>query len=388
MLTEQQVEFIERLSGGAWFGVVMGAVCGLLVTAAMLIKQGRRRSGIEGFVGLLYGVVPGAMAAAIMAILVAAIAVPLERNYCEPGPKGGYVIPDGLASLILVVSMFVCLFAAGIAARLAIPDVGTKQQPWSEVRGSAITWSALGALIGAIAGIGRGFDGYFVVQSNAGPICCAIAGAAFLAVGSLLWRMTTGLIDRPEQPLTEEIPSTQQRVRTRMVLVLAWSVFLFMLGVSTFGTIGVAFVLGTALWIGVIIVGRLNVRLAWLLFVVFFAAQPPMIAFSRSGWSLVLSDSNAFSQLDTIGDALHLLSLAVCGPLVWMVVNMRWDEFNPMLYILALPSIAVFQGGVVWWIGDIILRRQVTTRRHWLAVLTLAVILLFGCAFMVQCHLL
>ena len=61
---------------------------------------------------------------------------------------------------------------------------------------------AIGALIGAIAGVGWGFDGYFVVQSNAGPIRCAIVGAAFLAIGSLLWRLTTGLnsIDRIAQP--------------------------------------------------------------------------------------------------------------------------------------------------------------------------------------------
>ena len=75
------------------------------------------------------------------------------------------------------------------------------------------------------------------------------------------------------------------------------------------------------------------------------AVQPLIAAVSRApGWGFLLSDSNTFPQLDSIRDAFHLLSLAACGPLVWMVVNMRLDEFNPMLYVFALPGVAVLRG--------------------------------------------
>jgi hypothetical protein len=173
-----------------------------------------------------------------------------------------------------------------------------------------------------------------------------------------------------------------------MALVLAWSIFLFMGGICIFGTIGVAFVLGTALWVAVILVGRLNVRLAWLLFVLFCAVQPLIVGASQASWSFSLDGSNTFPQLDTIRDALHLLSLSVCGPLVWIVVKMRLDEFNPMLYILVLPSVALLQGAVLWWIGDLFLRKHDTARRWRLAVLALAVLLLFGYTFIVRYHLL
>lgn len=285
MLTEQQVEFIHYVSGRACFGVVMGAVCGLLVTAAMLIKQRRRGSGIGGLVGPLHGLVPGAVGGAISAVIFSSVAGLVEATYCEPAPQGGYVLPDWLDWLLIVIFVFVSLLAAGIAARMAIPDVNARQKPWSEVWRSAIAWSAIGALIGAVAGVGWGFDGYFVVQSNAGPIRCAIVGAAFLAIGSLLWRLTTGLnlsgSDRADQAQAHEVRWTQLSGRTRMAFVLAWSAFLFMVGISTFGTVGVAFVLGIALWVGVIVIGRLNARLAWLCFVVFCAVQPLIAAVSH-----------------------------------------------------------------------------------------------------------
>ena len=141
---------------------------------------------------------------------------------------------------------------------------------------------------------------------------------------------------------------------------VAWSAFLFVVGISTLGTIGAALVLGTALWVGTMVVGRLNVRLAWLFFVIFCAVQPLLLGVSQASWWLSVSNSNSFPRLDTLREAIHLLSLAVCGPLVWIVVRMRLIEFNPLLHILLLPSAALFQGCVLWFIGDRFLRKHDT----------------------------
>ena len=53
-----------------------------------------------------------------------------------------------------------------------------------------VTWCLLPALagfiLGGIAGVGGGFEGYFVVQSNSGPIEYALCGALFVATLAFL----------------------------------------------------------------------------------------------------------------------------------------------------------------------------------------------------------
>lgn len=379
MLTEQQLDFIFQVSSGTHGGLVLGAVCGLLVTAAMLIKDRKTPAA------LLDGIVPGAIAGAISAAVFSCVSALIQATYCEPGPKGGYSLTDRVALLVFAGFSLVTLSAAAIAARLAIARGDASKRTWSEVRMSAIAWAAIGAAIGAIAGVGLGFDGYYVKQSNAGPIRSAITGAALLAVGCLLWRLTMGLCSSGAERQAGKPPGAQLRLRT--VFVFVWAFFLLVVALTAFGTRGIAVVLATALWFGVVVVGRWNVRLAWLCWMVFCAAQPLMVAVSHSGWSFVLSDSNTFPRLDTIGEALHLLSLALCGPLVWLAANMGLDTRMPTLGVLAPPLAGLFQAGLAWWLGDLLLRRQSRSPRRCLAVLALAVFLIFGSTFVLHYHL-
>jgi hypothetical protein len=199
MLTEQQVDLIVRVSRWASFGVLMGAVCGLLVATALLIKRSRRAHSFARLVDALYGILPGAAGGATVAALLAFIVELVEATYCERG-KAAYIISIGLESLVLVVCAFLTLLVAGIAAIWAIPSGQAQRQSWSQTCISAVAWSLIGAAIGAIAGVGLGFDGYFILQSNAGPIHSAAVGAIFLAIASFLCRMMIGqlsiLLDR------------------------------------------------------------------------------------------------------------------------------------------------------------------------------------------------
>jgi len=168
MLTEAQLEFISELSRGAGFGLVTGSICGLLVTAAILILRECKAGGDGNPFGLLYGLVPGGAAGAISAAFFFAVVAILEATYCERGAKGGYVVPLRVELFSTAAILFVSLLAAGIAARLAIPEVGARQKTWAQVIRSALAWGALGAFIGAIALVGPRFSGYFsrIVSGN------------------------------------------------------------------------------------------------------------------------------------------------------------------------------------------------------------------------------
>ena len=387
MLTDQQLEFVCDVSGGALFGVVIGAVCGVLVVAATLITDRRRASGVNRLAVPLYGLVPGAAAGAIVAGSFMAVTALVEATYCQRGGKSGYVIADRAALLVFGALFFFTLLAAAIAARLAVPHVGSRPKSAREVWRRAIAWSVLCAFIGAVAAVGMGFNGY---QSNREPIRFAASGALLLATGGLLWRLTTGLLsaraDFPGPTKTGDRRWAQVSPAKRTALALAWTVFLLIAGTSICGTIGVAVLLAIALCAGVVFVGRFNVRLAWSLFIVVCIVQP-LLRISQSSTSFMIRGSITFLEPEIRGEALHLLSLALCGPLVWYVDQMRLQEFNPMVYVFVLPAAAFVQGAVVWLIGDLILRKRRATGRYWLAVLVLAVVLLFSWTFAANWHL-
>jgi hypothetical protein len=189
MLTDQQVDCVVHISGFVCIGLLFGAVSGFLVALARLIGQRRWFHDIDDFLFLLTGIVPGALTGAIAAIIVGGITYAIVMMCCKPGPKGGYVIPEGLYWLSIVVFLFLSLLSACVAAMLSLPDIHAKQKPWHEALRKATAWGIGGALIGAMAGIAWGFEGYFVVQNNSGPINSALAGSMTLAMGCFLWRL-------------------------------------------------------------------------------------------------------------------------------------------------------------------------------------------------------
>ena len=94
MLSESQVHFVVTVSGGAFVGLMLGALCGVLVGPA--IRALKTRNNDDFFVGLVLGVVPGAVAASMVAISFALI----ETAVFPPGHKGGYAVPDWFAVIM------------------------------------------------------------------------------------------------------------------------------------------------------------------------------------------------------------------------------------------------------------------------------------------------
>jgi hypothetical protein len=136
------------------------------------------------------GLVPGGIGGALGGIVIASVEASLCRN-----SKSGYVVP-GWAEIAEIVMPLV---AAAIAARVAIPDVAQKPKGWPSVRGT-LAWSTAGALVGGLAWVWTGFDGYFIRQSNAGPIRSAIFGAVVGGLVAGAWRLGLGELSQRARP--------------------------------------------------------------------------------------------------------------------------------------------------------------------------------------------
>ena len=117
-------------------------------------------------------------------------------TFCSPGRKGGYDAPEW----VLPLSLFAVLACAAIAALWTISHQKAQPKGWPFVLGLA-AWTVVGALLGAMAWVWVGFEGYFVFQSNAGPIRCAAIGAIVGAAVALLWRLAVAqLYWKPPTP--------------------------------------------------------------------------------------------------------------------------------------------------------------------------------------------
>jgi hypothetical protein len=195
MLTDKQVEIIEIISGSTAFGVLAGAVIGVLVGAAVsAIRRGSLAMDVA--VVAVSAIAPSAVAGTLAGMTTAIGIV----AFGQPGWKGQhYAIPDWTASVQLA-GIVLC---AALATMRTIADRGKQYKRRSLVLGQ-IAWSLIGALIGALAGVGRGFNGYFVLQSNEGPIRCAVIGAIVIGGSAFLWRL---VIDRMDQSLPPTPPA-------------------------------------------------------------------------------------------------------------------------------------------------------------------------------------
>jgi hypothetical protein len=184
MFTSLQVDILEGISSSAWVGIIAGALCGLFAGALIRALGTRSLGGL--LTGAVYGLVPGAVSSAIVGTAIAAAETPL----LEVGVKGMYEVPDSY----LLPNLLALLLAAGIAVALAVPT--SRKAPSSRCRFllALLFWTTSGAVVGAIANVGSGFSGYFVLQSNEQPIRYAISGLAFGSCVALSWRIVVELL--------------------------------------------------------------------------------------------------------------------------------------------------------------------------------------------------
>ena len=136
---------------------------------------------------------PCALAGALAEVLI----VLGMATFCSPGHKFGYDVPDWLVP----VDCFAVVACPAAAAMWTISHQKVQFKGWSFVLG-LMAWTVIGADYGAIACVWIGFGGYFVVQSNAGPIRWATIGAIIGAFIALLWRWGITQIYRRRYPLS------------------------------------------------------------------------------------------------------------------------------------------------------------------------------------------
>jgi hypothetical protein len=150
-----------------------------MVAAAVRTMRDKSLGGaliVAGFQAIVPSAFAGALAAGAVAIGIASL--------CPPGSKGGFETPNWIVPLSLL-AVSVC---AATAAMQTVPRRKAQIKDRFFWLGTT-AWTIAGTLFGGVAGVGEGFDGYFVRQSNAGPIGPAIAGAVIGFVGVLLWRL-------------------------------------------------------------------------------------------------------------------------------------------------------------------------------------------------------
>jgi hypothetical protein len=195
MLTVNQAEIVQIISGGTAFGVVAGAIIGVLVAAVLGVIRRRSVPTDVPYVAL-YAIAPSAAAGTLAGVITAIGTV----IFGHPAWKVHFSLPDWTASLGIL-AVFLC---AAVAAMRAMPDGKGQYNRWPLALGP-IAWSLVGTLIGALAGVGSGFDGYFVLQSNEGPLRSAVVGAIIVGGSAFLWRLA---VDRTARSLPPTTPAT------------------------------------------------------------------------------------------------------------------------------------------------------------------------------------
>jgi hypothetical protein len=185
MLSDSQVNFVMAVSGAALVGLMFGALCGLLVGPTVRVLKTRNTQGL--FVGFVLGIVPGAVAASTVALSIAIF----ETAAFPPSPKGGYELPDWFLPIMVCLVVVAGALASCCAARRD-PPLESRTRTMAYV----ILWGFGGGVLSSIALSGMGFSGYFVVQSNSGPLQYAIVGFVFGAAIAALSRAGIAALGR------------------------------------------------------------------------------------------------------------------------------------------------------------------------------------------------
>src|SRR5205085_7120847 len=93
----------------------------------------------------------------------------IETSVFPPRHKGGYAVPDWYAVFTVGLIIVAGAFASWRAA-LRDPHIESHKRTLAYV----IVWAVGGGLLCSFAFVGLGFNGYFVVQNNSGPVGYAI----------------------------------------------------------------------------------------------------------------------------------------------------------------------------------------------------------------------
>lgn len=173
MLSELQIDVIMMLSGAVWFGLVGGGLAGAL--AGALIRPMRTHH----FFSFLPGSFCSALPAAAIAIGVSMLASIVEMILCKPGEKAGWDIPVWAVSAQAIAIFIAGVIGAFLAQHPRLGRVDPRR---------TIIWALAGSSLGTLACLGFSFDGYYVVQSNARPVCYAVIGIVIGGSVVLLWR--------------------------------------------------------------------------------------------------------------------------------------------------------------------------------------------------------
>jgi hypothetical protein len=144
--------------------------------------------------GPLSGIIPGLVLAVLpsagLAIVVSAVTVIFGMLLCRPD-KGGWNVPAWVYD-----AQAIAIFVAGSFGAILAQHPRRDSEHFGRIIGSAI----IGAVVGAVAFVYTGFDGYFVLKSNARPIGQAVIGFAVGGIAVLLWRL---LITKLHRSTTE-----------------------------------------------------------------------------------------------------------------------------------------------------------------------------------------
>jgi hypothetical protein len=159
MLPEMLTAVLAFLSFAVWFGVIFGGLAGLLTGAVVRTLRTRQVTGL--FAGPILAAVPSAGISVAVSMVISVLAILFGR-----AGKGGWDMPLWADDAYAVI-----VFAAGVAGAFW----GLKTRAGSG-RFRATVWITVGGLLGALASMPFGFQGYYFLQSNVEPIEAATVG--------------------------------------------------------------------------------------------------------------------------------------------------------------------------------------------------------------------
>ena len=181
MLNSYQVDLVCCLSGTAYMGLIFGGLCGLFVGAAT--RALRTRNLDESFAGLMLGAIPGAVVASAVALSTVALAIAVFQTAVFREDIKGYGCPEWFVNATMCVILVTGAVAGYSSARRELSSEGRNRMA---VR--MLLWGLAGGLLMSISNVGLGFDGYFVIRSNAEPLRRAIGGFIVGAIIAAGWR--------------------------------------------------------------------------------------------------------------------------------------------------------------------------------------------------------
>lgn len=183
MLTDYQFFVVILLSGGIWLGVIGGAVVGALVGALISSIRTHR------FVNFIPGAIKSVLPAIALSVVISVPLLLFEILLAQPGYKNPWYAPSWMLSFRIGI-----VFVAGsVGAMLA-------QRPgFMRLRSrGVISWTIVGAFLGAFGNLLNSFDGYFAEQSNELPIRYAITGFLFGGTVALVWCLIVRAVQKRE----------------------------------------------------------------------------------------------------------------------------------------------------------------------------------------------